>query len=58
VDHADSSLNIEEGRVYTAADATQPHPTLLWREGEMVYYLVGDAMPNVQQAATVLRSAT
>lgn len=46
---------VEPGRVYVVADTSQPHPMLLWRDGDLLYYLMGDAGERVQAAAAALQ---
>lgn len=57
-DDADNRLGLMEGRLYTGADSDQAHPILVWRQNDMTYYLVGDAMDRVEEAANVLTVAS
>src|SRR5690606_25746901 len=52
----DGQTPVEPGRLYLATDGETPMPMLIWREGDMVYYLMGDQMSNVEQAATALHA--
>lgn len=38
----DRALDLEPGRIYAATDQNAVHPILVWRQGNMIYYLVGD----------------
>jgi len=51
----DGSLAIEEGRVYAAGRVDQPHPMLVWRQGGVVYYLVGDDRDRIRAVAEAMR---
>jgi hypothetical protein len=48
--------NLEEGKTYRASPDNAVHPTFVWRDGGMIYYLVGDALdaaePTAMQLAT------
>lgn len=46
----DDQSTIEPGRLYKTADATDNFPMLVWRQGDMVYYLVGDSYDTVERA--------
>ena len=48
------NLKLDEGRVYTINDKEKAHPMLVWREGEMLYYMVGDSMERTIKAADSL----
>ncbi len=50
----DGQLSIEEGQTYLATPESAVHPVIVWRDGGMVYYLVGDAMPLVRNVADQL----
>lgn len=41
---------IQPDRLYTAAEPKSNFPMLVWRHGNMVYYLVGDSYDAVEQA--------
>jgi anti-sigma factor RsiW len=45
---------IEADRLYKTADPTENFPMLVWRHGDMVYYLVGDSYDAVERAFDVL----
>jgi len=53
------SPDIEADRPYlvTGPDTSIANPIILWRKGDMIYYLVGDSLGNVGRAASVLRLA-
>ena len=46
--------SIEAGRIYAGTPGDSTHPVLLWRQGEMIYYLTGDASAPVSDAASAL----
>ncbi len=41
---------IEPDKLYKAADPTENFPMLVWRQADMVYYLVGDSYDAVEKA--------
>lgn len=41
---------IEPDRLYKTADPQENYPMLVWRHGDMVYYLVGDSYDAVERA--------
>ena len=45
---------IEAGRIYLGTSADDSQPVLLWRLGEMMYYLTGDASSPIRDTARVL----
>lgn len=45
---------IEANRVYYVEDAG-PNPLILWRQGGMIYYLMGNSLVNTDQAMQKLR---
>jgi len=47
---------IDPGTVYTVAGPVASFPVILWRRGDMVYYLVGDSFENAQYAAQTLNT--
>ncbi len=48
-------LKVAEGKVYEISGREKAHPILMWRQGEMGYYLVGDSLEATQKAADQLR---
>ncbi|QDU32589.1 hypothetical protein KS4_06230 [Poriferisphaera corsica] len=51
----DGRLEAEPNQIYTINDASKAHPILMWKNGGMVYYLVGDSMEVTRQAVESLR---
>lgn len=45
---------IDEGKVYRGADADAAFPMIIWRHGNMIFYLVGDAEKEVEDAARTI----
>ncbi len=41
---------IQDAKLYKTADPTENFPMLVWRHGDMVYYLVGDSYDAVERA--------
>ncbi len=52
----DGSLELAEGKLYTARGLDETRPLLMWQTGGVVYYLIGDSMTTVRQAANILAS--
>ena len=52
--NAETDPAIEPGDMHTAADDKHAHPIVVWRDAAMIYYLVGDAMHDVEQAGETL----
>ncbi len=52
----DGKTDIEPGKLYTASGPSAVHPVLVWRVGDVVYYLVGDGPEQTRVAAERLRS--
>ena len=50
IQHDPSRTDLEAGVPYVAADADHPHPMVVWRERDTVFYLVGDSMQDVERA--------
>jgi hypothetical protein len=50
----DPTLALTPGRLYQAADPDTAHPMLLWTDGPLMYYLMGDHPQHVQDAATAI----
>lgn len=46
---------MDEGKLYVAANESASHPLLMWRHNNMAFYLVGDTMQSVETAAARLR---
>ncbi|MEZ6191887.1 MAG: hypothetical protein R3C45_11450 [Phycisphaerales bacterium] len=46
---------IEADRLYTTADPQENFPMIVWRHGDMVYYLVGDTYDTVERAFEAIR---
>jgi hypothetical protein len=46
---------IEADRLYTTADPRENFPMIVWRHGDMVYYLVGDTYDTVERAFEAIR---
>ncbi len=51
-------LDIPERQTCLATPENAVHPVIVWRDGGLVYYLVGDAEPLVRTVADSLASAT
>ena len=47
--------NIKEGRVYTQVGQDLLHPVIIWRDGDLLYYLVGDSIEDCDKAVKQLR---
>ena len=45
---------IDPGTVYTVTGPVASFPVVLWRRGDMIYYLVGDSFENAQSIAQAL----
>lgn len=56
---ADSRLapTIEAGKLYRATGRGAVHPIVLWKQGNMLYFITGDAQSSVEDAARELRGA-
>ena len=54
----DGRLKVEPNQVYTVNDESKAHPILMWKNGGMVYYLVGDSMEVTKRAVESLRKQT
>ncbi|QQE10596.1 hypothetical protein JD969_13940 [Planctomycetota bacterium] len=52
----DGRFEVKPDQVYTVNDGSKAHPILLWKEGTMLYYLVGDSMEVTKKAMNVLRT--
>jgi hypothetical protein len=50
----EGQLDMEEGITFVATPPNAAHPIIVWRDNGTIYYLVGDAMPVVRQAAVQL----
>jgi len=50
---ADEEFAVEPGTLHVRG-AERAHPVLIWRQGEMVYFLTGDGLGPAKQAATAL----
>ncbi len=46
----EAGSGIEPGRLYKTANPQENFPMLVWRTGDMVYYLVGDSYDAVERA--------
>ena len=46
---------MQQGRVYVEAGSDLMHPVIFWRQGDMLYYLVGDSMEDANKAVQTLR---
>lgn len=51
---AERDRDIEAGKLYAAAPGKDQHPLLMWRRGEVIYYLIGDDADKVREAARLL----
>jgi anti-sigma factor RsiW len=51
---AADELKIKPGKLYAAATDGKVNPVLVWRRGDHVFYLVGDTVEDVRQAAQKL----
>jgi len=51
--HAD----LKEGQVYANAGEDLMHPVIYWRQGELLYYLVGDSLEDCDKAVKQLRQS-
>ena len=52
---AEHKVDVALGKVYAANDPTDPHPILIWRRGNLVYYLVGEAASRMMDTALALQ---
>ena len=57
VQHDPDRADLEPGVPYVAADADRPHPMVVWREHDTVFYLVGDTMRDVERARPLVHLA-
>lgn len=48
---------LEEGRVYVEAGSDLTHPVIFWRQGGLLYYLLGDSLEDANRAVQELRQA-
>lgn len=48
---------LKEGQVYSIAGDEPMQPVIIWRQGELVYYLVGDSIEDCDKAVKQLRQA-
>ena len=48
---------LKEGRVYTAVGDNLLRPVIFWRDGGLLYYLVGDSIEDCDKAVQQLRQA-
>ncbi len=49
---------LEPGVPAVAADESHPHPIVVWRDDRLIYYLVGDAMAEVEKARQYLAQSS
>jgi anti-sigma factor RsiW len=47
-------IQVEDGKVYWGQGPDSAHPMIIWRKGNLVFYLVGDAPSSVEAAAGVM----
>ena len=47
--------SLKEGQVYSIASKDLMHPVIYWRQGGMLYYLVGDSLEDCDKAVKELR---
>lgn len=52
---AEHKVDVALGKVYAANDPADPHPILIWRRGNVVYYLVGEATSRMMDTALALQ---
>jgi len=52
-----SQDKLEEGRVYVEAGQDLSRPVIFWRDGGLLYYLVGDSLQDCDKAVQELRQA-
>lgn len=48
---------LKEGRVYSEVNQDILHPVIFWRDGGLLYYLVGDSIQDCDKAVQQLRQA-
>lgn len=48
---------LEEGRVYSETGGDLLHPVIYWRQGDLLYYLVGDSLEDCDKAVKALRAS-
>ncbi len=48
---------LEEGRVYAEVSDNLLRPVIFWRDGGLLYYLVGDSLQDCDKAVQELRQA-
>lgn len=48
---------LQEGRVYSEVNQDILHPVIFWRDGGLLYYLVGDSIEDCDKAVQQLRQA-
>lgn len=46
---------LDDGRVVQVVSPDHAHPIILWRDGQMLYYLCGDEPESMQRAVDLLR---
>lgn len=54
---SDKHASLEPGQVYSMADEDPMHPVIIWKEGELTYFLVGDSLEDCDKAVKQLRQA-
>ncbi len=57
IQHDPDRPDLRPGTPYTAADDDSPHPMVVWRERDTVFYLVGDSMQDVERARPLVHLA-
>ncbi|MEM9415584.1 MAG: hypothetical protein AAGA29_08935 [Planctomycetota bacterium] len=50
----ENALEMQPGRVYVEAAEGLDHPVILWEDGGLIFYLVGDSLEDVQHAVETL----
>lgn len=48
---------LKPGQVYSVGGSDPLHPIIIWREGNLLYYLVGDSLEDCDKAVKELRQA-
>lgn len=51
----DTHAGLKEGQVYANAGEDLMHPVIYWRQGGLLYYLVGDSIEDCDKAVKALR---
>lgn len=53
----DEHDKLKEGQVYSIGGGDPLHPVIFWRQGDLMYYLIGDSLEDCDKAVKELRQA-